>query len=630
MLYGMAEPVRRAILRETGRVRLYCPYGPLVPGMGYLVRRLLENSANQSFLRLSFDAGTDVERLLANPADTARQSDKTTPTPPDEEEFANEPAAEFARREQREAFPAAIREVRSHLGLTYPLFIGGRDIVTATLLPSTNPADPNEIVGQVCQAGRAEVESAIAAARGAFPDWRSTPPEARAATLRKAAAAARRRIFELAAWQILEIGKQWDQAHADVAEAIDFFEYYADEMVRLGQPRTLGTIAGETNTSLYEPRGVAVVIAPWNFPLAISAGMCAAAIAAGNPVVYKPSGLTGVIGHGLVELFREAGLPAGVFNYLPGRGSEIGDLLVEHPDIALIAFTGSLETGTRIMELAARIHPGQREIKKVVCEMGGKNAIIIDDDADLDEAVPQVLASAFGFQGQKCSACSRVITLPEIHDRFVARLIDAARTWRIGPAENPAYAMGAVAEQAAAGKIRHYQELGRQEGQLLYQSPVPAGAGHWVPLTIFGAIRPEHRLAQEEIFGPVLAVMAAADFNQALEWANGGRYALTGGVFSRSPEHIARAEREFRVGNLYINRAITGAMVGRQPFGGAGMSGGGTKAGGPDYLLHFMIPRVITENTLRRGFAPAGRLTGDPPAEPAKMSPRSPVRGSIL
>ncbi len=604
MLYGMAEPVRRAILHETGRVRLYCPYGPLVPGMGYLVRRLLENSANQSFLRLSFDADVDIAGLLADPADRVRRPGEGQPPPRETEPFRNEPSADFARREQRDAFPAAIHEVRSRLGRTCPLFIGGRDIVTATLLPSSNPADPNEIVGQVCQAGPTEVEFAIAAARTAFPAWRATPPEARADILRKAAAAARRRIFELAAWQVLEIGKQWDQAHADVAEAIDFFEYYADEMVRLGQPRRLGRIAGEINTMVYQPRGVAAVIAPWNFPLAISAGMCAAAIVAGNPVVYKPSGLTGVVGHGLVELFRDAGLPDGVFNYLPGRGGEIGDLLVEHPDISLIAFTGSLETGSRIMELAARIRPGQGEIKKVVCEMGGKNAIIIDDDADLDEAVPQVLASAFGFQGQKCSACSRVITLPEIHGRFVERLLGAAHAWRIGPAEDPAYAMGAVADQAAAEKIRRYLETGKQEGQILYQGPVPDRSGWWVPLTIFGGIHPDHRLAQEEIFGPVLAVMAARDFQQALEWANSGRYALTGGIFSRSPERIARAERELRVGNLYVNRSITGAMVGRQPFGGSGMSGGGTKAGGPDYLLHFMIPRVITENTLRRGFAP--------------------------
>jgi RHH-type proline utilization regulon transcriptional repressor/proline dehydrogenase/delta 1-pyrroline-5-carboxylate dehydrogenase len=376
-------------------------------------------------------------------------------------------------------------------------------------------------------------------------------------------------------------------------------------MIRLGTPQKLGSIAGEVNLCWYEPRGVAAVIAPWNFPLAISMGMVSAAIVAGNPVVFKPSGLTGIIGHQLVEIFSEANLPDGVFNFVPGRGSAIGDALVDHPDISLIAFTGSMETGLRIIERAARVHPGQSQLKKVICEMGGKNAIIIDDDADLDEAVPQVLSSAFGFQGQKCSACSRVIVLAEIHDRFVKRLVSAARAWRLGPAEDPAFAMGAVADEHARRKILEYCEIGNQEGTLLYRSPMPQSEGFWVPLTIVGTIRPEHRLAREEVFGPVLAIMLAGDFNQALAWANSGNYALTGGIFSRSLDHIKLAQNEFRVGNLYVNRSITGAMVGRQPFGGAGMSGGGTKAGGPDYLLHFMNPRVATENTLRRGFTPA-------------------------
>jgi RHH-type proline utilization regulon transcriptional repressor/proline dehydrogenase/delta 1-pyrroline-5-carboxylate dehydrogenase len=612
MLYGMAEPVRRSILRETGSVRLYCPYGPMVPGMGYLVRRLLENTANESFLRLSFSDGAEVDRLLEDPAETlGRVIPPAADTPPPEQAdsagrppFRNEPAADFTRAEQRAAFPDAIAGIRARSGQTYPLFIGGQEVRTADTAPSINPARPSEVLGHVCQAGIPEVNRAIAAAGAAFPAWRATPPRLRAGYLLKAAAAARRRIFELSAWQVLEIGKQWDQAHADVAEAIDFLEYYAREMLRLGRPQRLGDMAGEINLCWYEPRGVAAVIAPWNFPLAISMGMASAAIVAGNPVVYKPSGLTGIIGHQLVELFREAGLPDGVFNFLPGRGSAIGDALVEHPDISLVAFTGSLDTGLRIIERAARVQPGQTQIKKVICEMGGKNAIIIDDDADLDEAVPQVLASAFGFQGQKCSACSRVIVLPDIHDRFVKRLVSAARAWRLGPAEDPAFAMGAVADESARRKVLEYAEIGRQEGVLLYQSPLPQGEGFWAPLAIFGGIRPEHRLAREEVFGPLLAIMQVADFTQALAWANSGSYALTGGIFSRSPEHIERVQREFQVGNLYINRAITGAMVGRQPFGGAGMSGGGTKAGGTDYLLHFLNPRVATENTLRRGFTP--------------------------
>lgn len=622
MLYGMAEPVRRSILRETGSVRLYCPYGAMVPGMGYLVRRLLENTANESFLRLSFSEGAGVEHLLRDPAAIPGKDGADSPAALPQEQtgpdglppFRNEPAVDFTRPEQRAAFPAAIAGVRSHAGRTCPLFIGGREVRTAETIPSVNPARPSEVLGWVCQAGVPELNSAVAVAAAAFPAWRDTPTRARAGYLLTAAAAMRRRIFELAAWQVLEIGKQWDQAHADVAEAIDFLEYYTREMLRLGPPRLLGNAPGEVNLCRYEPRGVAAVISPWNFPLAISTGMVSAAIVSGNTVVCKPSSLTGMVGHQLVEVFREAGLPDGVFNFVPGRGSVIGDALVDHPDVSLIAFTGSMDIGLRIIERAARVHHGQGEIKKVVCEMGGKNAIIIDDDADLDEAVPQVLASAFGFQGQKCSACSRVITLPAIHDRFVKRLVDAARAWRLGPAEDPAFAMGAVADEAARHKILEYIGIGMHEGRLLYRSPLPQGEGWWVPLTIIGGIRPEHRLAREEVFGPLLAIMQARDFEQALAWANDSSYALTGGVFSRSPERIERSQREFRAGNLYINRAITGAMVGRQPFGGSGMSGGGTKAGGPDYLLHFMKPRVSTENTLRRGFTP-------PPADPAPNLP---------
>ena len=611
MLYGMAEPVRRSILAATGRVRLYCPYGEMVPGMGYLVRRLLENTANESFLRLSFSSDTQVARLLEDPAavlerqlGSAGTADGEALHNVDSSVFRNEPAADFTRPEIRAAFPTALAAIRTTLGRVWPLHINGREVLSEDTLPSLNPNHPSEILGQVCQASLGQLNDAVAAARHAFPAWRATPATERAACLRRAAASARRRIFELAAWQVLEIGKQWDQAHADVGEAIDFLEYYAAAMMALAQPQRLGRLPGEENIQIYEPCGVTAVIAPWNFPLAISAGMSAAALVAGNTVVFKPSGLASIIGYQLVEIFREAGVPVGVFNYLPGRGSQIGDALIDHPDVALVAFTGSLKVGLRIVRRAAELQLGQQRVKRVIAELGGKNGIIIDDDADLDEALPQVLASAFGFQGQKCSACSRVIVLDHIYDHFVERLVEAARSWRLGPAEDPVFAMGAVAEEAAQHKILEYIAMGREEGQLLYSSPVPPGEGFWVPLTIIGGIKPDQRLAQEEIFGPLLAVMRVPDFDQAIAWANSTRFALTGGLFSRSPAHIEQARREFRVGNLYINRAITGAMVGRQPFGGAALSGLGTKAGGPDYLRHFMDPRVVTENTLRRGFAP--------------------------
>jgi RHH-type transcriptional regulator, proline utilization regulon repressor / proline dehydrogenase / delta 1-pyrroline-5-carboxylate dehydrogenase len=357
------------------------------------------------------------------------------------------------------------------------------------------------------------------------------------------------------------------------------------------------------NRYFYEPRGLAAVIAPWNFPLAISCGMCSAAMVTGNCVLYKPSGLSSVVGFTLAELFREAGIPPGVFNFVPGRSSVMGDHLVDHPGIDLVAFTGSLQVGLRILERASRVLPPQTHVKRVIAEMGGKNAVIIDEDADLDEAVVEVIRSAFGFQGQKCSACSRVIVVDAVFDRFVARLVEAARSIKIGPAEDPANQVGPVVEKAAQERILKYIEIGKGEGTMVLYREWPQ-KGFYAPLTIFTGIRTEHRLAQEEIFGPLLSVMKAGSFREAIELANATGYALTGGVFSRSPLHLEEAQREFMVGNLYLNRGITGAMVGRQPFGGFRLSGVGSKTGGPDYLQQFMNPRVVTENTMRRGFAP--------------------------
>ncbi len=612
VLYGMAEPVRRGILRVAGRVRLYCPYGDMVPGMGYLVRRLLENTANESFLRQSFVEEASLEKLLEDPHLTADRERKERTSKVQEKAavqgfgpFKNEPMVDFTDQKARDIFPAEIAKIRaSALGKTYPLFINGKDVELDDKISTVNPAKPSEVLGYVCQGGIAEVDMAIQAAKDAFPAWRDTSPIERANYLVKAAAAARRRMYELCAWQVLEVGKQWDQAQGDVAEAIDFLEYYAREMERLAKPRRLGNAPGELNHYLYEPKGIAAVIAPWNFPLAISLGMASAAIVAGNPVIYKPANITGIIGHHLVEIFKEAGLPAGVFNYVPGRGSVMGDYLVEHPDVSCIAFTGSMEVGLRILEKAGKTGPTQINVKKIISEMGGKNAIIIDDDADLDEVVPHVLYSAFAFQGQKCSACSRVIITDAIYDKAVERLVEGAKALLIGPADDCTYAMGAVADGAAQKNILEYVGIAESEGNLLYKSTVPEGEGYWVPITIVDGIRPEHRIAQEEVFGPVLAIMRAKDFDDAIDLANSTRFALTGGVFSRSPKNLEKARRDFRVGNLYINRNNTGALVERQPFGGARMSGVGTKAGGPDYLLHFMDPRVITENTMRRGFAP--------------------------
>ncbi len=419
-------------------------------------------------------------------------------------------------------------------------------------------------------------------------------PAERARCLIEAADIARRRIFEYSAWQILEEGKQWAQAYNDVAEGIDFLGYYAREMIRLGTPQDMGSYGGESNHYFYQPKGVTVVIAPWNFPFAIGCGMCAAAIVAGNPVVYKPSSQSMVVGHHLVEIFREVGLPAGVFNYIPGPGSAIGDYLVDSPKTSVIAFTGSMGVGLRIVERAGRTQENQASVKHVVCEMGGKNAIILDEEFDHEAAIRDILYSAFGYQGQKCSACSRLIVHDKVYDRFVPRLVEAAKRLKIGPAEDPGNYMGPVIDPKAQQTILQYVDLAAREGRVLYRSEIPQH-GCYVPMTLVEGITPQKRLAQEEIFGPVLSIMRAKDFDQALEWANSTRFALTGAIFSRNREHLDRTMREFRVGNLYLNRGSVGALVKVQPFGGFKMSGGGTKAGGPDYLLHFMDPRCVTE-----------------------------------
>src|SRR5262245_53880118 len=587
--------------------------------MAYLVRRLLENTANTSFLRASFTEHVPEEKLLMNPMKQSVVSGPwsvaagVTPSgngpatdygPLAPDTFQNEATADFSREENRAAMPAALADVKGQLGRTYPLVIGGQEVSTEETIDSINPSHVREVVGRCGKATQAQALAAIDAARAAFAGWRETGADVRADFLVKAAAAMRRRRFELAAWEVMECAKQWREADADVCEAIDFCEYYAREMRRLGQPRTVN-LPGENNANLYEPRGVAVVIAPWNFPLAILTGMTTAALVSGNTVIMKPAEQSSVIAAKFMEILREIGLPPDVANYLSGIGEEIGPTLVEHPDVALVAFTGSRGVGMILNRQTAALAPGQMHIKKLIAELGGKNAIIVDDDADLDEAVVGVVASAFGYQGQKCSACSRVIVLDAIHDVFLQRLIEATKSLKVGPAEDPACKVGPVIDAEARERILGYIEKGKQEARLVYAGDLGflVNEGFYVAPHIFADVKPSAVIAQEEIFGPVLAVLQANNLDDALAIANGTPYALTGGLFSRSPDNIQGVKREFRVGNLYINRKITGALVHRQPFGGSKLSGVGSKAGGPDYLLQFMVPRRITENTMRRGYA---------------------------
>ena len=447
--------------------------------------------------------------------------------------------------------------------------------------------------------------SAVAAARQAFPAWSATPASNRAAILIEAAAIMRKRRFELAAWEVFECGKPWAEADGDIAEAIDFCEFYAREMCRRAEPSHCDA-AGETNYTEPIARGVAVVIPPWNFPLAIPTGMTVAAIVTGNTVILKPAEQSPVIAWHLAQILNEAGLPPGVLNYLPGLGEEAGQALVNHADVDFIAFTGSRDVGLLINRQAAVVLPDQDHVKRVIAEMGGKNAILIDDDADLDEAVVGVIKSAFGYAGQKCSACSRVIVLAETYDAFLARLIEAARAVKIGPADDPETTVGPLIDAQARSRVIEYQRSAAAEGRVVFQADPGelASRGYFVGHTIVADVSPHARLAQEEIFGPILAVLKATDLSDALRIAQDTPYALTGGLYSRSPANIERVKREFRIGNLYINRGITGASSRRQPFGGFKLSGIGTKAGGTDYLHEFQLTRCVTENTMRRGFAP--------------------------
>ncbi len=614
MLHGMGEPIQRALVRRGLRVRVYTPYGALLPGMAYLVRRLLENTSNESFLKASFNDRTAVEALLKNPEEVGAMRVRRPKVEPSREPgelppFRNEPPTDFSRPENRDAMRRALEDVKSRLGRTYPIRIGGRDVGLGpdrARDPSGDPCLRSRVVGWTPRGTLADASGAIDSARAALPGWSATPARERADVLIRAAAMMKERRHELAAWEVFECAKPWREADADVAEAIDFCEFYARRMIHLAEPDHRD-VPGETNAIEPIARGVAVVIPPWNFPLAIPCGMTVAALVAGNTAILKPAEQSPVIAAHLVAILEEAGLPPGVLSFLPGRGEEVGQALVDDPRVDVIAFTGSRPVGLEINRRAAIPGRGQDHVTRVIAEMGGKNAIIIDDDADLDEAVVGVVQSAFGYGGQKCSACSRVIALEGVHDAFVARLAEATRAVVVGPAEEPETIVPALIDPEARERVLEYARVAKEQGaRAVVASDVGslAGRGNFVGPHVFDEVKPMDRIAQEEIFGPVLAVIRARDLDEALAIANGTDYALTGGLYSRSPAHIERVKREFVVGNLYINRTITGALVDRQPFGGFKLSGIGTKAGGTEYLREFLLTRTVTENTLRRGFAP--------------------------
>jgi RHH-type proline utilization regulon transcriptional repressor/proline dehydrogenase/delta 1-pyrroline-5-carboxylate dehydrogenase len=603
-LYGMADELKLSLIQMGHRVREYCAIGELLPGMAYLVRRLLENTSNEGFLRIKNMGEATKEQLLGNPVNAIATAVEPLARPAHKPgAFINAANTDYTQAANREQQRAALAAFTTQLGKKWPLVINGKKITDREYVPSVNPAKPAQVIGHWARATIADAEAAIAASVGAFPKWRATPVEDRAKMLERAADLMESRRLALNSLLILEAGKPWIEADGDISEAIDFCRFYAVEMRKLAKPVVTQAVPGERCVQTWTPRGVGVAIAPWNFPLAILTGLVVAPLVAGNCVIMKPAEQTSIIGAVLMDLLAEAGVPPGVLHFVPGFGEDVGAHLVGHKQIDFIAFTGSRAVGCKIWETAGQTHPGQQNLKKVVCEMGGKNALVIDNDADLDEAIPAALYSAFGFSGQKCSALSRLIVLDEVYDHFLERFLSACGSFPIGDPTQPGTMIGPVIDLDAQKKILGLIEQGKKEAKLAFQGRAPT-EGFFVPPTVFVNVKPEHTIAREEIFGPVIAVFRAKNLDEAFALVNGTDYALTGGIFSRSPKTLERAQNEMLVGNLYLNRGCTGAIVERHPFGGFKMSGGGTKAGGKGYLENFLFPRSVAENVMRRGFTP--------------------------
>ena len=510
-------------------------------------------------------------------------------------EFTNEPFIDFTKPENRSRMGEALKNVKSEFGREYPMWLNGQKVTTTDKRTSTNPSRPSEVIGVFQNATKEMARQAVEDAHRYFDTWKRVSAQERAKCLFRAAKMVRERKFELNALVCYEVGKTWVEADADIAETIDFLEFYGREMLRLGEPQKLTPMRGERNYLVYIPLGVGVVIPPWNFPCAIMAGMTVASLVTGNTVILKPAADSPTIAARFIDILYEAGIPKEAVNFITGPGSVIGDVLVQHPKTRYIGFTGSKEVGLRISELAGKTVPGQMWIKRTVLEMGGKDGIVVDEEADIDAAVEGTVQAAFGYQGQKCSACSRAIVSEKIYDTFVQKLVERTKKITVGPSEDPDNYMGPVISQSAMKTILDYIEVGRKEGKLLIGGKRAVGDGYFIEPTIIVDVDPKSRLAQEEVFGPVLAVIKAQNYDQALEIANNTEFGLTGAVYSKNPEKIKKAEETFHVGNLYLNRKCTGAMVGAHPFGGFNMSGTDSKAGGKDYLLLFMQGKSIAE-----------------------------------
>ncbi len=622
-LYGMAGGINRRLAERGWRVRQYCPIGLALPGMAYLVRRLLENTANESFIRQDQSARQNIPQLIKAPGPSQPPSQpqasvlqasvagpaegKVNPpvlqkTP--SAEFQNTAPLDFSLPSHRKNFQKALKEWEKRLPLSVPVIIDNKEIMTARTFKRENPSRTSQTVAVVSQADKPLCEQAIQRACQSFASDSQTPVRQRLALFRAVADKMEARRYSLSALQVLEVGKTWAGADADVCEAIDFCRYYATEMERLASARPTAHVLGEESFYSYHPRGLALVIAPWNFPLAILTGMSTACLITGNTALIKPAEQSSATAYELMKLLIECGLPQGTAQFLPGRGEETGAFLAEQKETELIAFTGSKETGTAILEKANQVFSRKNKLKRCIVEMGGKNAIIVDESADLDIAVAGVVESAFGFQGQKCSACSRVIVAQSIEKLFTERLLPAVQSLITGPAEKPESRIGPVVDAQAFQKIRSYIEKGKKTARLISkESALPAG-GYFISPAVFSHVPLDSPLLKEEIFGPVLAIVPFEGLDQAIDLANNTEFALTAGFYSRSPSRIKQVQQKLQAGNIYINRSCTGALVKRHPFGGFKMSGLGHKAGGPDYLIQFMNPKVVTENTVRQGFSP--------------------------
>lgn len=509
--------------------------------------------------------------------------------------YKHEPFTNFSDEANKKAFEEGLETVKSYLGQDYDLVVGGERISTDEKIISTNPANKEEVIGRVSKANKEIAEKAMKAADEAFNTWRKSKPEVRADILFRAAAIVRRRKHEFSAILVKEAGKPWNEADADTAEAIDFMEYYARQMLKIKDGHPVESRPGEYNRYGYIPMGIGIVISPWNFAFAIMAGTTVAALVTGNTVLLKPASTTPVVAAKFVEVMEEAGLPKGVLNYVPGSGAEVGDYLVDHPRTRFISFTGSRDVGTRIYERAAKVQEGQLWLKRVIVEMGGKDTIVVDKEADLELAAQSIVKSAFGFSGQKCSACSRAVVLEEVYDQVLDRVVELTKELTVGETTDQSVFMGPVIDQAAYNKIMEYIEIGKGEGRLLAGGEGDDSKGFFIQPTVIADVDPEARIMKEEIFGPVVAIAKAKDFDHAIEIANNTEYGLTGAVISNNRDHIEQAREDFHVGNLYFNRGCTGAIVGYQPFGGFNMSGTDSKAGGPDYLVLHMQAKTTSE-----------------------------------